>query len=43
MTKTTIAVTIDDKIIKALDEKAEEESRSRSSMVNVILKKSLIS
>lgn len=42
MTKNIITITLDKDVIKALDEKAKNDERSRSGMVNRILKKSLM-
>jgi len=42
MTKLIIAMSLDENVIKALDEKAANEERSRSGMANMLLKKSLV-
>lgn len=41
MTKRIISLTLDEDVIKALDEKAVDDDRSRSGMANFLLKKAL--
>lgn len=41
MTKLIVSLTLDENVIKALDEKAIIEERSRSGMANYLLRKSL--
>lgn len=41
MTKQVIALSLDVDVIEALDEKAKNDERSRSGMVNFLLRKSL--